>query len=347
MFGRMLFIGLSTNDRNIIKRLIKECHVGGFILYSKNYRNYEEMIELIHYIKHLATLENYTILIGIDQEGYRVNRLPKDFINLRSPYSLHNDLNSLKVHAQIIANILSSSGIQVNFAPVLDIKRFSDQHAIGDRALGSDLKTVIQNGIPYFKEFKKKNVLAVVKHFPGHGATSINSHYFFPIIWKKKQLLQEDVLPFREAIYNDVDAIMVGHFTIPNFSGWIPSTLSKKTVQYLRNDLHFKKLIVTDDFYMGLFRLFNKTKLIKKSINSGFNLILIKYYDRFFLDYNKLLNQQKRGKLNNDFVQYSIKLIQSTINDYHITNELYSPTLDISKINKQIIQLNNKNMGTK
>lgn len=156
MFGRMLFIGLSTNDRNIIKRLIKECHVGGFILYSKNYRNYEEMIELIHYIKHLATLENYTILIGIDQEGYRVNRLPKDFINLRSPYSLHNDLNSLKVHAQIIANILSSSGIQVNFAPVLDIKRFSDQHAIGDRALGSDLKTVIQNGIPYFKEFKKR-----------------------------------------------------------------------------------------------------------------------------------------------------------------------------------------------
>ena len=159
MFGRMLFIGLSTNDRNIIKRLIKECHVGGFILYSKNYRNYEEMIELIHYIKHLATLENYTILIGIDQEGYRVNRLPKDFINLKSPYSLHNDLNSLKVHAQIIANILSSSGIQVNFAPVLDIKRFSDQHAIGDRALGifQVMVLLLLILIIFFQLFGRKN----------------------------------------------------------------------------------------------------------------------------------------------------------------------------------------------
>ena len=70
MFGRMLFIGLNTNDRNVIKKLIQECHIGGFVLYSKNYHNYEEMVDLIHFIKHCASLENYVILIGIDQEGY-------------------------------------------------------------------------------------------------------------------------------------------------------------------------------------------------------------------------------------------------------------------------------------
>lgn len=342
MFGRMLFIGLNTNDRNVIKKLIQECHIGGFVLYSKNYHNYEEMVDLIHFIKHCASLENYVILIGIDQEGYRVNRLPKDFINLRSPYSLHKDLDGLKTHAKIIANILSSSGIQINFAPVLDIKRFSDQHSIGDRAFGDDYQTVIQNTIPYFKEFEKNNVLAVVKHFPGHGATSINSHYFFPIIWNTNELFKEDVMPFKEAIDNDIDAIMVGHFIIPKFSGLVPSSLSWRTVQYLRDDLHFEKLIVTDDFQMGLFKFCNKAKVIKKAINSGFNLILIKYYDRFFLDYNKLLNYQKKKKLNDDFVQYSVQLIQNIINKYHITNELYPSTLDISKINEQITQLNEK-----
>ena len=99
---------------------------------------------------------------------------------------------------------------------------------------------------------------------------------------------------------------------------------------------------MTDDFQMGLFKFCNKAKVIKKAINSGFNLILIKYYDRFFLDYNKLLNYQKKKKLNDDFVQYSIQLIQNIINKYHITNELYPSTLDISKINEQITQLNKR-----
>lgn len=345
MLGRMLLIGLNTNDKNIIERLIKECHVAGFILYSKNYHNYEEMIELINYIKYLASLENYTILIGIDQEGYRVNRLPNDFINLRSPFSLHDNLEGLKQHAKIIATILNASGIQVNFAPVLDIKRFPDHHPIGDRSLGSDVKMVIKNSIPYLKEFEKRNVLAVVKHFPGHGATSINSHYFFPIIWNTKKLFQEDILPFKEAINNGVDAIMVGHFIIPKFSKFNPSSLSKYTVKYLRESLLYQNLIVTDDLYMGLFKFFNKAKIIKKAINNGFNLILIKYYDHFFDDYNKLLKYLKENKLNKDRIDHSLQLIQNIIDKYHITNNQVDTSLNIAQINEQIVQLNKENIN--
>ena len=200
MFERMLFVGLNTTDKNIIKKLIKEYHVGGVILYSKNYHNYQEMVRLINQIHTWAQEENYIVLIGIDEEGYRVNRLPKEFANLKSPFAFRHNLNSITEHASIIAHILAKSTIHVNFAPVLDIKRFPDNHAIGDRCFGASAKEVIQNTLPYIEEFKKKNVVPVIKHFPGHGATKTNSHYLIPVIWRTKRLFRDDIMPFSKAI---------------------------------------------------------------------------------------------------------------------------------------------------
>lgn len=200
MFEKMLFVGLNTTDKNIIKKLIKEYHVGGVILYSKNYHNYQEMICLINQIHTWAEEEHYTLLISIDEEGYRVNRLPKEFVNLKSPFAFRHNLNSITEHASIIAHILAKSTIHVNFAPVLDIKRFPDNHAIGDRCFGASAKEVIQNTLPYIEEFKKKNVVPVIKHFPGHGATKTNSHYLIPVIWRTKRLFRDDIMPFSKAI---------------------------------------------------------------------------------------------------------------------------------------------------
>ena len=340
MIGRMLFVGLSTSDRNIIKKLVLDCHVGGLTLYSRNYRNYEEMLELINYIHGLAEEAGYTILVGIDQEGYRVNRLPKEIVNLKSPYSFHHDLELIKKHGEIIATILSKSNININFAPVLDIKRFSDNHPIGDRCFGDDASSVIKNTIPYIKEFQNKKVIPVVKHFPGHGATKINSHYFIPVIWNTKKLMNEDIVPFREAIDQGCDAIMVGHFLIPSFSFLTPTSFAKKTVPFLRDDLNFQNLIVTDDICMGLLKLANKAKIIRKAINHGFNTIMVKYYDGFFKDFNKLQKYFNQNKLNQENINQSIKLIDSIIKKYHITNKSVSNALDINKINEEIINLN-------
>lgn len=340
MIGRMLFVGLSTSNKNIIKKLIQECHVGGLTLYSRNYRNYEEMLELINYIHGLAEEAGYTILVGIDQEGYRVNRLPKEIVNLKSPYSFHHDLELIKKHGEIIATILSKSNININFAPVLDIKRFPDNHPIGDRCFGDDASSVIKNTLPYIKEYQNKNVIPVVKHFPGHGATKINSHYFIPVIWNTKRLMKEDILPFREAINQGCDAIMVGHFLIPKVTFLTPTSFAKKTVPFLRNNLNFQNLIITDDICMGLLKLANKSKIIKKAINHGFNMIMVKYYDGFFKDFNKLQKYFKQKKLNQENINRSITLIDSIIQKYHITNQSVTNTLDINKINEEIINLN-------
>lgn len=338
MFERMLFVGLNTTDKNIIKKLIKEYHVGGVILYSKNYHNYQEMVRLINQIHTWAQEENYIVLIGIDEEGYRVNRLPKEFANLKSPFAFRHNLNSITEHASIIAHILAKSTIHVNFAPVLDIKRFPDNHAIGDRCFGASAKEVIQNTLPYIEEFKKKNVVPVIKHFPGHGATKTNSHYLIPVIWRTKRLFEEDILPFTKAIDKRIDALMVGHFIIPKFSFLRPTSISLKTVKYLRNNLNYSNIIMTDDLMMGPLKLANKAKLIKTAINNGINMVMIKYYDNLFFDIDKLRKCQTLNKTN---ITSSIQLIDDLIIKYHITNDLVSDTLNIDEINRRINKLNN------
>ena len=338
MFERMLFVGLNTTDKNIIKKLIKEYHVGGVILYSKNYHNYQEMVRLINQIHTWAQEENYIVLIGIDEEGYRVNRLPKEFANLKSPFAFRHNLNSITEHASIIAHILAKSTIHVNFAPVLDIKRFPDNHAIGDRCFGASASEVIQNTLPYIEEFKKKNVVPVIKHFPGHGATKTNSHYLIPVIWRTKRLFQDDIMPFSKAIERGIDALMVGHFIIPKFSFLRPTSISLKTVKYLRNNLNYSNIIMTDDLMMGPLKLANKAKLIKTAINNGINMVIIKYYDNLFFDIDKLRKCQTLNKTN---ITSSIQLIDNLIIKYHITNDLVSDTLNIDEINRRINKLNN------
>ncbi len=342
MLGNILFVGLNTTDKNVIRKLILDCHIGGITLYKKLYQNYNEMLDIINYIKKLSQEANYNILIGIDQEGGRVNRLPDDFKNIRSAYSLKGDPKNFKETAHIYGTILNSSGINVNFAPVLDIKRFEDNHAIGNRAFGNDYLTITSNATSYISELKKHNVIPVVKHFPGHGATLLNTHHFIPIILNTNKLFKEDIIPFKEAINNDIDFIMVGHFFIKKYSLLTPSSISKKIVSLLRNDLHYQNLIITDDLTMGPLKLINKPYLIKKAINNGVNIIMIKYYDNFFNDYQKLIKLYNQNKLNQENISNSLAILNSIKEKYQINNQEIKNTLDISKINKEIENLNAK-----
>ncbi len=342
MLGNMLFVGLNTTDEDVIRKLIKTCHIGGITLYGKLYKNYEEMLKIINFIKKLSQEENYNILIGIDQEGYRVNRLPKEFLNMKSPYSMRKDTNNFKESANIVGTILNSSGIHVNFAPVLDIKRFDDEHAIGDRAFGDNVEDIIKNTNSYITELKKHKVIPVVKHFPGHGATNINSHHFLPVILNTDKLFQEDIVPFKDAIQNDIEMIMVGHFLIKNYSLWKPASISKEMVNLLRNDLGYKNLIMTDDLIMGPLRLFNKAKLIKNAINAGYNMVMIKYSDTFFKDYEKLTQYYNKNMINHENINKSLEMLKNLKIKYNVNNKQVKNTLDINNINERITVLNNK-----
>ena len=151
--GQMIIIGLDTNiTEKLLEKIINKYKVGGVLLYKKNYKNYEEMINLVNKIKELNSKNKIPIFISIDQEGGRVNRIPNEFENLPGATklvekSIEEDL--VKMSGEITGEMLNKLGIDMNFAPVLDIKRFKDTHAIGDRAYSDDVEKVSKYGIEY------------------------------------------------------------------------------------------------------------------------------------------------------------------------------------------------------
>lgn len=184
-----IIIGMDTpNAIDKIENLITKYKIGGILLYKKNYKNIEELINLINHIKELNRKNNVPMFIAIDQEGGRVNRLPNELENIPAPYKL-SKLENAKEYVQkageITGNTLHRLGFNMNFAPVLDIKRFPDNHAIGDRAFSENIEEVTEYGIEYMKKLQENQIVSVVKHFPGHGATNSDSHFKIPKIKEK------------------------------------------------------------------------------------------------------------------------------------------------------------------
>ena len=134
--GQMLIIELqekqiTTQTMNIIQKY----NIGGIILYRKNYDNYQEMLKLINKLKEINKVNEIPLFISIDQEGGRVNRMPSEILNLKSASKLSStgDIEIVKQSAKIISEMLTKTGIGMNYSPVLDIKNFKEDHAIGDR----------------------------------------------------------------------------------------------------------------------------------------------------------------------------------------------------------------------
>lgn len=267
--GQMLIIGMDTNyitDR--IKNMIQKYKIGGIILYRKNFKSYDSMVKLINELKELNKNNKIPMFIAIDQEGGRVNRMPKELKNLPAANKVANkkDIELVKNTAQITAKMLYESGFNMNFAPVMDIKRFSENHVVGDRAFGENKDDVSKYAIEYMKQLQQNNIISVIKHFPGHGATKKDSHFSLPIINKKiSELQNDDMIPFKNAIDEGADAILIGHLVIKNVTGIYPASLSRKFIyKYLRKGYRYNKVIVTDDLKMRQLGLFMDQGLLLK-----------------------------------------------------------------------------------
>ena len=324
-----------------LETLIKEYNIGGICLYKNNYNSYKELLTLINKLKQINKKYNDTpLFIAIDQEGGRVNRLPNDFINILPASKISQNQKYIEESGNITGEILYKLGINMNFAPVLDIKRFPDNHPIGDRCFGTEAKEVSLKGNLMMKTLKCNNIIPVVKHFPGHGLVKRDSHIFLPIVTKNIDNT-EDIIPFKDSIKMNVDAIMVSHILITSIDKYNPASLSKKVVkEYLRNKLNYKGLIVTDDLKMkSVNLLYGYKKSSLKAINAGCDIILIG------AEYNKVIDciNYINNKLDNetfDNINISYERIINIKNIYMINDEKkeYFP---IDNYNNRINKLNN------
>lgn len=345
--GQLFMVGLEEKTNEDIANLIKENKISGVVLYKKNYHTYEEMLAYVNNIKELNSKNSIPIFISIDQEGGRVNRMPQEILNLKNATKLANtkDVEIVKESGRIIGEMLNKTGISMDYAPVLDIRKFKEKHAIGDRCYGENKEDVSKYGIEVMKEMQNQSVIPVIKHFPGHGLTKKDSHFRIPKITQKVEILEkEDMIPFEKAIKENAEAIMVGHLIIKDIDKKYPASLSEKVIQkYLIEKYNYKGLIITDDLKMMAIQLhYNMKKAVVKAIEAGNDIIMIGLpYKKVNKIIKFIVKEVKNGRIKEEKINESVEKIIAIKEKYNILDQKVNG-FAITEINERIKELNKK-----
>ncbi|AWE08223.1 MAG: beta-N-acetylhexosaminidase [Kurthia sp.] len=255
--GQMLMIGMDgTTVSKELKQALQQ-HIGHVILFKKNITSTEQLRALITGIDAVET--DFPVWVGIDEEGGSVSRLPNELVKLPSAHVLASKYSAIQVEAisKQLGVALASNGIDIDFAPVMDVNSNPQNPVIGKRAFSVDADVVSNYAGHFANGLQQAGVQAVAKHFPGHGDTTVDSHIGLPIINKSiEQLQQLELRPFQQAVDQGIDSIMVGHLLVPALDANEPASLSSKIVtDLLREQWHYDGIIITDDLTMGALNL--------------------------------------------------------------------------------------------
>jgi len=264
-------------------RLIHEDYVAGIILYPWNADFPDQVKKLTFSIQDSArgNAPPLPLFICADQEGGRVNAFNFDeMTRFPSPYywAQYGDPDFVESAAYVICREISGLGCNMNLAPVLDVYGEPDRTIIGDRSMGADPSMVGAFGLSYLKGAERVGIISVVKHFPGHGSTTTDSHRDLPVVeMSKEDLFENDFKPFRIVIENGADALMTSHVLYSDIDPDYPATLSTRILrEILREQLGFQGVIISDGISMGaLSKHFDLTETLKRSFAAGVDLILV------------------------------------------------------------------------
>jgi len=344
-FGQMIMLGLDVYEINDeIIEIIKKYKIGGVVLYKKNYTSLETMIEVINKLKKVNEKNKIPLFIAIEQENGRVNRFPKDITRIYSALKQAKTKNMKIINAtnELTTYLLKSVGVNMNFAPVLDIVRNDKNKVLGNRSYGKTKEQVINYAIPFMKKMQENNIISVIKHFPGHGATNRDSHLVIPKIKDVINLEKEDIKVFEEALKNGADSIMIGHLKLKGY-GRKPASLNKKIINKLLIEKYkYNGLIITDDLRMNTLKyIYGVKRSIKKSIDAGNNIFMIKYKKGDKELYKDLIKMVKYIEIDPELINNSAKKIVAMKKKYKISDELIDTKIDINLINNKIKKINN------
>jgi beta-N-acetylhexosaminidase len=228
---------------------VNKYNVGGICLFQGGPVQHAQRINM------LQAMAKTPILVTVDGEwglGMRfdsVMALPRQMM-----LGAVQDPSLMYDYGRIVAGQCRRMGIQVDYAPVVDINNNPDNPVINDRSFGENKYRVTELGLQYMKGLQENGVMACAKHFPGHGDVSVDSHFDLPVIMKsRKELDSLELYPFRAMIKAGIGSVMIGHLSVPAIDDKPnrPTSLSKKNVNgLLRNELGFQGLIFTDALEM-------------------------------------------------------------------------------------------------
>lgn len=254
--GQLIIVGkegLEINEDDIYQMEVNK--VGGFIFFSRNIDNESQVLNMLNGLKENNSSNKIPLFLSIDEEGGRVSRLSKIYKKLPTPKKL-GEVNNKELsieYGKILGLSLKELGFNLDFAPVLDINSNPKNPVIGDRSFGNTAHKVINNGLSVMEGIHSQGIISSVKHFPGHGDTSVDSHLDLPRIDKSLDELESlELVPFREAINKNADMIMVAHILFPQLDEEFPASMSDKIINgLLRSKLNYNGVIVSDDMTMG------------------------------------------------------------------------------------------------
>lgn len=281
--GQLIIAGFSGYEYNEHARiLIEEYKVGNIILFTRNINNLNQLITLNKKI--YSEIEKNTgniPFISIDQEGGMVTRIMDGATLCPGNMTLtatNNSDNAYRI-GKIMGDELTHLGINMNLAPSLDVNCNPDNPVIGVRSYGDNPKVVSEFGNKFIKGLQEKGVIATAKHFPGHGDTNVDSHLGLPTINHDLKRLEEiELVPFKSAIKNGVDAIMSAHivFTEIDNSG-LPATLSRTILKdLLREKMNFDGIIVSDCMEMkSIDNYYTTERGFVKGIKAGLDMACV------------------------------------------------------------------------
>ena len=321
--GQMIITGFNGSEYNDdMDRLINEYKVGGVILFARNIEDSNQMIELTRALQ--ENNNNLPLFISIDEEGGRVSRLPDDVEKFPSAFTigLINDQQTAYENGKEIGYTLKRLGINLDYAPVLDIYSNENNTVIGDRAFSTEESIVSTMGIATMEGIEDSDIIPVVKHFPGHGDTEVDSHYGLPIVYKTLEELRNfEFIPFVKAIESGCDVIMVSHIILNEVDSINPASLSKIVISdLLRKDMGFDKVVITDDMSMGaITSIMSIEEACIKSIKAGCDILLLgNAYEEIEQVIDSIKLKLYNGEISEEQINKSVKRILELKKKYNM-----------------------------
>ena len=333
--GQLIIAGFresTITPKSDIVRYIKDYNISGVILYDEDMenkrnktRNVISQYQLQNLIKALQGSSDNPLLISIDQEGGKVNRLKKrygfpDFPSWNEIGFL-DDVQNTKQYSELLGNCLNDVGINLNYAPVLDLD-YGKSSYIGNsnRALSKDPNKVINHSSIFISELKKTGVLSCAKHFPGQGSGIGDTHKGLTDITKTWS--EVELLPYQKLIeQNELDMVMISHVFHRGLDPNLPASLSNKiTTELLRDEIKFNGVIICDDPSMkAISNNYSIEDTFSFMINAGIDMFCLGNNLNYDLNYipkciDAIISGIKKGKISMDLIDSSIVRINSLKN---------------------------------
>ncbi|WP_413576281.1 beta-N-acetylhexosaminidase [Bdellovibrio sp. HCB290] len=282
VIGQHMFIGIQghalTADE---KKFIVEKNIGGICLFGRNVADPKQVHDLCAEIQSLRhrQADKAPLFIGIDMEGGRVHRLKPPFTIWPALRKLGDlDAPTVSFHfANRMGQELRSVGINLDFAPSVDVFTNEANKVIGDRSISSDPEMVAKHASALVRGYIKADIITCAKHFPGHGNTLVDSHEDLPVENLDKARLEScELIPFKKAFKSRVDMVMTSHIKFPNIDPEWPVTLSEIFVKkMIKEELRYRGLVITDDLGMkAMSAHYDIEEIPVRALQAGCDLLL-------------------------------------------------------------------------